>query len=420
MIVDLHLHSKYSYATSPDLDLEGLYRGAQVKGIDVLGTGDFTHPAWFQELEEKLVQVDGGLYQLNSLFAREVDEQIPQSCQRQVYFIPTVEVSCIYRRHDRLRKLHNVIVMPDLTSAQQLNRQLGKIGNLEADGRPTLGLDSAKLLQCCLEVSPQSLFIPAHIWTPWFGMFGSKSGFDSLEEAFGDWKDYIYAVETGLSSDPTMNWQLEGLDQVTLVSNSDAHSTSNLGREANVLDVSPDYMEIVEAFKTGDERFVGTIEFFPEEGKYHADGHRACKVWMMPHETDTYEGICPVCNKPLTIGVLNRVQSLATRKKSQVQSKKEVEYIVPLAALIAQVKGVKSSKTKTVQTMYQQVLATLGDEFSVLRTASPTRISQVGYPLLSRAIKLMRQGKLEIHPGYDGVYGQITVPPVSETQLPLL
>jgi len=410
LIVDLHLHSKYSRATSKNLDLASLYQGAKIKGIDVLGTADFTHPLWFKELEDHLVLSENGLYQIKPDLSSYLDATLPKSLShRPIYFVPTVEISCIYRRHDRLRKLHIVVVMPSLEKASQLNQRLDRLGNLSADGRPTLGLDSLELLKLCLDVSTNSLFIPAHIWTPWFGMFGSKSGFDSLEEAFGDMKSEIYAVETGLSSDPPMNWRVADLDSVTLVSNSDAHSQAKLGREASVITGENSYQSIIESIKTGDQRFKGTIEFFPQEGKYYGDGHRQCKVNLTPQETTLNNGLCPVCSKPVTVGVLNRVEEIATRLESKNEVQKSVEYIVPLPEIIAELKNVKSPLSKTVQTEYLSVLSKLGDEFSILRKVPITDIKNAGFSELARSISAMRHGQVTIEPGYDGIFGRVSL-----------
>jgi uncharacterized protein (TIGR00375 family) len=284
------------------------------------------------------------------------------------------------------------------------------IGNLHSDGRPILGLDSKELLRISLEASDKCIFIPAHIWTPWFAMFGSKSGFNTVEAAFEDLTPYIYAVETGLSSDPAMNWRLSQLDNLLLVSNSDAHSPRNLGREANVFNCEFDYQEMFQAIKTKDDRFVGTIEFFPEEGKYHYDGHRSCNVSFNPEETKKLQGICPVCHKPLVLGVDYRVTELADRAIGfQPKHQKQVEYIVPLAPMIAEIKKLGSVSAKAVISEYDQVISKLGDEFSILRNLSIEQINAAGFPFLSRAIKIMRTKDLYIKPGYDGVFGVVQV-----------
>ena len=292
LIVDLHIHSHHSRATSKNSTIEGLYYWAKIKGINILGTGDFTHPSWFAEMQEKLVMTDEGLYQLKDDIADEIDKTLPKSVRNNfIRFVPTVEISNIYSKGGAVRKLHNVVVTPSLEVAAKINSQLDRIGNLKADGRPILGMDSKHLLQITLESHPDSLFFPAHIWTPWFAMFGSKSGFDSIEEAFEDLAPEIKVVETGLSSDPYMNWRLDELQKVTVISNSDAHSPQKLGREANVLSCEPTYKNIIKAIKTYNDKFVGTIEFFPQEGKYHFDGHRLCNVSFSPEETKKHKSI---------------------------------------------------------------------------------------------------------------------------------
>lgn len=408
MIVDLHVHSKYSRATSKDLDLAGIYWWAKVKGIQVIGTGDFTHPVWLRELAENLVEAEGGLYRLREELAREVDKQVPESCREaKVRWVPTVEISTIYSRHNKLRKVHSVVMMPSLEKAADLNQKLGKIGNLAVDGRPTLGLDTEELLKTVLEVSEQGLLIPAHVWTPWFGVFGSKSGFDSLEEAFGENAKYIYALETGLSSDPRMNWKLSRNDRVTMVSHSDAHSPRKLGREANVIDGELSYEQILGAIKTGDDRFVGTIEFFPEEGKYHLDGHRKCGERLTPVQTRELGGTCPQCGRQVVAGVMNRVERLADREK--VRDIKKLEYIFPLSEVIAEIEGVKSDTSKRAVAEYGKVIGVLGNEFFILREIEVEKIRDAGFPVLAEAIGRMRAGKVVIEPGYDGKYGVVRV-----------
>ncbi len=409
LIVDLHLHSHFSRATSSDMDLEHMYQWGKLKGINVLGTGDFTHPQWFKQMQEKLEPAEPGLYRLKPEIAQEIDQQMPASYRdHQLRFILTSEISDIYKRGGQVRKLHNVVIAPSLESVAKINLELDKIGNLKADGRPILGLDSADLLKIVLEANQNNLLIPAHIWTPWFAMFGSKSGFDSLEEAFGDLASEIKAVETGLSSDPFMNWRLSQLDGLTLVSNSDAHSPYKLGREANLIDTDLDYFQILQAIKTNDEKFVGTIEFFPQEGKYHFDGHRKCDVCFSPAETRKHQGICPKCGKPLVLGVDYRVDELADRAEDyQPKKHKKVEYIIPLPEIIAEIKGVKGTRTKTVQAVFQKILAELGDEFSILRQIDIKDIKDAGFPVIAEAIRRLRARDVIVKPGYDGVYGVI-------------
>ncbi len=411
MIVDLHLHSHFSRATSSDMDLKHMYQWGKLKGINVLGTGDFTHPQWLQEIKDNLQPAEPGLYQLKPEIADKLDQNMPESYRNnKIRFILTSEISDIYSKDDEVRKLHNLVIAPDEKTVEQINAKLDEIGNLKVDGRPILGLDSQELLKIVLAADSQAMLIPAHIWTPWFAMFGSKSGFDSIKQAFGELSDEIKAIETGLSSDPYMNWRLSELDGITLVSNSDAHSPYKLGREANIIDTEFDYGQIIEAIKTNDERFVGTIEFFPQEGKYHYDGHRKCDVSFSPSQTHEHNGLCPKCGKPLVLGVDYRVDQLADRPADyQPDNHKQVEYIIPLPEIIAEVEGVKGTRTKTVQTVYKKMLSRLGDEFGILRQVPLKEIQDSGFPVIAEAIRRLRAREVHVQPGYDGVYGVIKV-----------
>lgn len=409
-IADLHIHSRYSRAVSKEMTPESLHRWAQLKGIGVIGTGDFTHPRWFAELQEKLEPAEPGLFRLKPKFAAEVDPQVPERCQATVRFLLTVEISSIYSRGGRTRKVHNLILAPGFTSAAKINAKLQRIGNLEADGRPILGLDSENLLRLVLEAAPDALLIPAHAWTPHFSVFGANSGFDSLEECFGELTPHIRAIETGLSSDPPMNRRLSQLDGITLVSNSDAHSPGKLGREANVLDTELSYTGIVEAITSGEPtRFLGTLEFFPEEGKYHYDGHRACGVSLAPAQTIQNNLLCPSCGKPVTVGVMHRVEKLADRPEG-FRSKRALPYrsLIPLAELMSEILGL-GVNTKSVTGTYFRLLASLGNEFSILFDIPTQDIESSGEPLLAEAIRRMRAGTISIVPGYDGVYGTTRV-----------
>jgi len=303
-IGDLHVHSKFSRATSKNLDFENLYIFSQLKGITVLGTGDCTHPGWFSEISTKLVPAEPGLFRLKKDIERICDQQVPGACRGPVRFMLQSEISNIYKKDGKTRKNHNLVFFPDLDAAARFNQKLDRIGNIKSDGRPILGLDARNLLEILLEVDDRAFFVPAHIWTPWFSLLGSKSGFDTVEACFEDLSDHIFAVETGLSSDPEMNWRVSQLDRMTLISNSDAHSPAKLGREANIFNTDLDYLSIKDAIAAGDgETFTGTIEFYPEQGKYHFDGHRKCRIRLDPGQTRKIEGICPVCKKPLTLGV---------------------------------------------------------------------------------------------------------------------
>lgn len=409
LIVDLHTHSHFSRATSKECTFEGLYRWGKLKGIHVIGTGDCTHPEWFAEMQEKLVPTDGGLYKLRDDIAAEIDKSLPTSVRdAEIRFVPSVEIATIYKKGDRVRKLHQLVILPDFAAVSALNTRLERIGNLKSDGRPILGLDSKELLRIALEVSPNSLYIPAHIWTPWFGMFGSKSGFDTIEEAYEELAPEITAIETGLSSDPYMNWRLDQLQNIAITSHSDAHSPQKLGREATVIDAPQTYADVIDAIKTNDQRLVGTIEFFPEEGKYHADGHRVCDVRFTPNQTRAHNGICPKCSKPLVVGVEYRVDELANKPLQTDMTRKRVEYIIPLAEILAELRGTKSTTSKAVQEQYHDVIAACGDEFSMLRTVPIDEIRAYS-PQIATAIERLRAGNVYRDPGYDGVFGTIKV-----------
>lgn len=406
-IADLHVHSHYSRATSKDLNLESLYQWAKIKGINVVGTGDFTHPEWFAELREKLEPDGNGFFTLKEppqtsglagVTTKDID----------VRFCLTTEISSIYKHGDRVRKNHNLVYAPDLDTVARINHKLSTIGNLEADGRPILGLPSRDLLEIVLETSDRAHLIPAHIWTPWFSTLGSKAGYDSIEACFRDLNDHLFAVETGLSSDPAMNWKLSALDRFTLISNSDAHSPSKLGREANILDTELSYNGMFHAFKTG-EGMMGTYEFHPEEGKYHHDGHRKCDIHMEPNETNRHNGLCPVCGKPLTVGVLNRVESLADRDQSaQPNGAAGYDYIIPLPEVLGEIEGY-GPKSKTVQEQFQQVISAFGNEFTLLRQTPIEDIEKGGRPVLAEAVRRIREDEVDPHGGYDGVYGEIKI-----------
>jgi len=392
------------------MNLPCLWRWGKIKGIQIIGTGDFTHPIWQTNLEEQLEPAEPGLFKLKQAFAKEEDAKLPENLKDNfIRFILTAEISTIYKKNGKVRKVHTVIVSPSLDSVKKLTEKLKKIGNLHSDGRPILGLDSKELLKIVLDTDLTMLFIPAHIWTPWFSLFGSKSGFDALEEAYDELTPHIHAVETGLSSDPAMNWRIADLDNITLISNSDAHSPAKLGREATVLDIDPSYTEVANALEKRDMRMVGTIEFFPEEGKYHYDGHRTCNIILPPQESIKLKNICPKCGKELTLGVEHRVEELANRKMGyRPKTAKQVEYIVPLTELIAQTLGVSESSKKVIKE-YEEVTAAVGDEFSILRNIPINTIREKGFEKLSEVISEMRAGNVVKNPGYDGVFGVIKV-----------
>ncbi len=407
---DLHVHSYLSRATSRDCTLEGLYGWAQRKGLRVVGTGDCTHPAWVAELRGKLVPAQPGLYRLRPDLAAALDETVPPACRDPVEFVLSGEISSIYKRAGRTRKVHSLILFPDLDAVERLNGRLSRVGNLHADGRPILGLDPRDLLCLTLAAHPEALFIPAHIWTPWFSMLGSLSGFDSPDECFGDLVGQVFAVETGLSSDPPMNWRVSSLDRFALVSNSDLHSPARLGRNASVFHGDVDYFAMRRALQSrSPEQYGGTIDLFPEEGKYHADGHRACRVCLAPEESLRAGGLCPACGKPLVLGVQHRVVALADRPPGfRPASASPHEYIVPLPELLAEILACGEA-SQTVARAYAAVLARFGSELSILRELPLAALAVAEPPLLGEAIRRVRAGQVTRTPGYDGTYGTIRV-----------
>lgn len=402
---DLHLHSCYSRATSRDMLPETIWKWAQYKGLTVLGTGDFTHPKWFSELSSKLETAGNGLYRLRREYQT---ADIVDSCKADTYFLLSAEISCIYKKNGKTRKIHCLVFVPDFATAARFNGVLGRLGNINSDGRPILGLDAKRLLEITMDISREALFIPAHAWTPHFSVLGAASGFDSIEECFEELSPAIPAIETGLSSDPPMNWRLSALDGLTLISNSDAHSPQKLGREANLFDVDLTYEDIARAIRTRDG-FLGTIEFFPEEGKYHYDGHRACNICWSPSETIGHEYLCPVCNRRLTVGVMHRVETLADRKDGiQPSHAPGFRSAVPLMEILAEAyrTGVGS---KGVQDRYANLLAALGNELKILLSTPTSDIAGAGFPLVAEAIARMRAGRVYSSPGYDGEYGKIRI-----------
>ncbi|HWB15748.1 MAG TPA: UvrD-helicase domain-containing protein [Vicinamibacterales bacterium] len=405
---DLHVHSKYSRATSRDLDLEHLSFWAARKGIALVGTGDFTHPAWRAELKEKLVPAEPGLFRLRGEIERAVDADLPAACQATTRFMLSVEISTIYKKGDRTRKVHHLLYAPDFEIADRIAASLARIGNIASDGRPILGLDSRHLLEITLDAGPGAYLVPAHIWTPWFSSLGSQSGFDSIADCYGDLSDHIFAVETGLSSDPPMNWRLSQLDRYRLVSNSDAHSPGKLAREATTFDTALDYFAVRRALETGDG-YVGTVEFFPEEGKYHLDGHRKCGVRFTPEETDAHGNRCPVCGHTPTIGVLNRVNVLADRSEAEATppaTAGEVVNLVPLPEVLSELVS-SGPSSQTVARHYDHLLAKLGSELSILNTVPLDDVARSSSSLLAEALGRLRAGRVIRDAGYDGEYGTI-------------
>ncbi len=391
-IADLHIHSKFSRATSQDMEIPAIAKAAKQKGIKLMATGDFTHPEYFASLKRYLKPAGNGLY-----------------VYEDTYFIVNTEVNNIYSAGGRLRRIHNMIFAPSLESAQRITEMLGKYGKLDADGRPSLSLSSYDLVARLLEIEPKAFVVPAHIWTPWFSLYGANSGFDSFEECFGDLSDEVFAVETGLSSDPPMNWRLSALDKKTLISNSDAHSPSRLGREANVFNCELSYDEIRQVLKTKDkDKFLFTIEFFPEEGKYHYDGHRQCGVRLSPAQSIISGDICPVCGRRLTVGVLHRVEKLADRKPEEVPKDMiPFKHLVPLEEIIAEALGV-GRDTGAVNKKYEEMIKGLGSEFEILMDVPVSEIARFG-ERIAQGVELMRKGAIIIEPGYDGVFGVVRV-----------
>jgi DNA helicase-2/ATP-dependent DNA helicase PcrA len=405
---DLHIHSKFSRACSRDCDLEHLALVGRRKGITVIGTGDFTHPRWFEELSSTLVPAEPGLYRLRPEVERSVTERLPASCRGPVRFLLSVEISTIYKRADRTRKVHHLLYMPDLESAGRCTAALERIGNLASDGRPILGLDSRDLLEITLESGDGAYLVPAHVWTPWFAVLGSKSGFDRVEDCYADLAGHIFALETGLSADPSMCWRVSGLDRYRLVSNSDAHSPPALGREATALDTELDYWAIRRALETG-QGFGGTLEFFPEEGKYHVDGHRKCGVRMDPAETRRHGGLCPACGKPPTVGVLHRVEALADRPPgARPEGAAGFRNILQLPELVGEALGV-GPRSKAVTAVVTGLVDRLGPELDILERVPVEEIAKLAPPLVAEAITRVRRGDVVWQPGYDGEYGTIQI-----------
>ena len=416
---DLHIHSHFSRATSKSSHLFGLAAWAAVKGIQVVGTGDFTHPGWFAHLYECLEPAEPGFFRLKKELGHDYQQFLPPetvtaASPESTRFVLSAEVSSIYKRGGKVRKVHNLLYAPDFESVRRINRILATIGNIASDGRPILGLDSRDLLEILLEQAPEGFLVPAHVWTPWFSLFGSKSGFDRIEECFADLSDHVFALETGLSSDPEMNRFVSSLDRFTLISNSDCHSPAKLGREANVFTTGFDYFSLRHALQSpidanGEQAFAATIEFYPEEGKYHCDGHRKCDVCLEPAETRTLNGLCPQCGKPLTIGVLHRVMELADRHQPLYPpGSPDVYSLIPLQELIAELLGCGPA-TKRAMQGYVRLINTFGSELQLLLDVPIDEIKEKGYPLVAEAVERVRANRVIRQPGYDGEFGVIKV-----------
>ena len=401
IIADLHIHSPYARAVSKQMTLENLDYWARLKGITVMGTGDFTHPKWIKEIKAKLEPAEQGLYKLKGKSEKlKVGETEPR-------FMLTVEISSIYSKGGKVRRVHNLIFAPSIEAAEKINTQLGWLGNLSSDGRPILGLDSKELAKIVFNADPQAVLVPAHAWTPWFSVFGSMSGFDSLEECFEELTPHIFAIETGLSSDPAMNWRLSKLDAVALISNSDSHSPQRIGREANVFDCAFSYDGIMAAIRSHDpKRFLRTVEFFPEEGRYHYDGHREHGGRLAPEETRKRGGTCPTCGRPVTVGVMHRVEALADREAGATPASAiPFTRMVPLDEIIGEAFGVGVA-SKKVKAEYLKLVQEIGSEFSVLLEAPESDLTSATRAEVAEGILRVRQGRVSIEPGYDGEYGK--------------
>lgn len=419
-ICDFEIHSRYARACSKNITLEEVARWAQIKGIKLIGTGDFTHPFWYKEIKEKLEEKEPGFFSLKDQFLARANKNtdIPIAIKKDaVRFLLTSEVNCIYPKNKKLRKVHHIILAPDLKTVDKINESLSWYGKLASDGRPTITLSSKNLLKIVLNANPFTLLIPAHVWTPWFGIFGSKSGYDSLEECFEEMTHYVYAIETGLSSDPEMNWRIPWLKDKAILSSSDAHSCPKIGREATCFNTEFNYNGLYQAIKSNSSSKIAyTIEFFPEEGKYHYDGHRNCNLSLSPEETMKYNDICPKCGMSLTLGVLNRVHKLG----SQVITAKPVNRppfhkIVPLEEVLSEVMALPSG-SRVLRAKYFEAVQELGEEFKILIDLDIPAIADFNQKL-AEAINKMRQGDIMIKPGYDGVFGEVRLFREEETSV---
>jgi uncharacterized protein (TIGR00375 family) len=400
-IADFHIHSKYSRATSRDMDVQHITQWARLKGITLMGSGDFTHHLWLEELKYKLQDLGNGLFKYDD-----------------VYFILTAEISSIYSKKGKTYRIHNLIFSPSFKTTDKINATLSRYGNLASDGRPILGLDAAELARIIFNIDENCMIVPGHIWTPWFSLFGSMSGFDRIQDCFETQTPKIFALETGLSSDPAMNWRLSALDRFTLISNSDSHSPAKIGREANVFNCELSYKAIREVLKTKDKAsLLYTIEFFPEEGKYHYDGHRLCGVRLSPQQTKENKGICPKCGKPVTVGVMSRVDKLADRPEGYTPSN-AIAYknLIPFDEIVAQVKGVAPASV-AVERDYRSFIAKFGTEFDILIRATPAELIKGLPKRVAEGVLKVRQGKVNINPGFDGEYGKISLFDANEDPL---
>ncbi|OGD36380.1 MAG: DNA helicase UvrD [Candidatus Aminicenantes bacterium RBG_19FT_COMBO_58_17] len=410
-IADLHIHSKFSRATSRDMTFDNIAYWAKIKGISLVASSDFTHPEWFFLTKEKLEPTGNGFFRLKNILPP-VNGYLKNVSVRpdDVHFVLSTEISFIYSKKGKVRKVHLLLLAPDFESVEKINGRLSGLGNLRSDGRPILGLDARHFVRIVAELCPRCVVIPSHIWTPWFSLFGSNSGFDAIEECFEEMTPFIFALETGLSSDPPMNWRLSALDKYALVSNSDAHSPSRLGREANVFDTDFSFKGLVDALKTRNpDNFLRTIEFFPEEGKYHYDGHRKCGVVFSPKESLLLKDICPKCGKKLTIGVMHRVEELADREEGmRPPSKVPYKNLIPLNEVVAQALE-KTPECQSVWDVYFRLIREFGDEYKVLTEVSTSELARIQMERVGQGIDRMRKGAVKIAPGHDGDYGRISL-----------
>lgn len=402
-ICDFHIHSRFARATSRQINFKNLDLWAKIKGLRILGTGDFTHPIWLKEIEENLEEAESGLFKLKNQ-------------KTKVRFILTSEISCIYQKNDGVKKVHLILFAPDIQSVKEINKEFSKFTNLKIDGRPIINLDAKEVLRIISVANPNIYVACAHIWTPWFSIFGSRSGFNSIEECFEELTPKIFALETGLSANPEMCWRVSDIDNFPLISNSDSHSLSKIGREANVFEIDEknlSFNEIIKTIKSQDKnRFLFTIEFFPEEGKYHFDGHRQCNISLNPQESQKYGGICPICLRPLTIGVLSRVEDLADRPIGDKPEKFiPFKSLVPLEEIISESLGVRSTNSKKVSDIYNNLIKYFENEFNILLSVPIEKIENLGFKEIAQGIKNLREGNVSVIPGFDGEYGKISVFP---------
>jgi uncharacterized protein (TIGR00375 family) len=408
-IADFHVHSKYSRATSKEMDVENMARWANLKGVGLLGTGDFTHPFYFAELKQKLEPLGNGLFTLKKEFKRSAGI-VENGSGKEVHFILTTELSNMFQQGGSGRRVHTMIFAPSFEIVEKINEELSQYGKLSSDGRPIFGFPTKELVEIITDITDQCFIVPAHAWTPWFSVFGANSGFDCLEECFEEQLKHISCIETGLSSDPQMNWRWSALDKMCLISNSDAHSPNRIGREANAFDCEMSFKEIVKAIRTKDKnKFLYTIEFFPEEGKYHYDGHRNCNVLFSPAESRKHKNTCPVCGRKLTIGVMHRVESLSDRPEGfEPKGAIPGKHLIPLQEIIAEAMN-QGVDTKGVENEYLRLVSHFGSEFRILLDLPLEELEKSTPPKILEGIKRVREGDLKITPGHDGVYGKIQI-----------